>query len=76
LTIYFIDRIDQIHFTLYAAVDRGGYHINDLEALKPTPEELIAAARWTFTHDVSEEFRALLKQMIEKLGYGFVAENI
>lgn len=45
LTVYFIDRLDQIHFKLYAAVDRGGYHINDLEILKPTDEELIAAAR-------------------------------
>lgn len=33
LTVYYIDRIDQIHFKLYAAVDRGGYHTNDLEML-------------------------------------------
>ncbi|MCX5769385.1 MAG: hypothetical protein NTZ09_03810 [Candidatus Hydrogenedentes bacterium] len=40
LTVYFADRIDQIHFKLYAAVDRGGYHISDLEALRPTDDEL------------------------------------
>ena len=40
LTIYFISRIDQIHFKLYAAVDRGEYHVEDLKALKPTDEEI------------------------------------
>jgi hypothetical protein len=30
LTVYFAGRKDQIHFKLYAAVDRGGYHIDDL----------------------------------------------
>ena len=37
LTVHFIDRLDQIHFKLYAAVDRGGYHIEDLRALDRTP---------------------------------------
>ena len=76
LTIHFIDRLDQIHFKLYAAVDRGGYHVTDLEALKPTPAELAQAARWALTHDVSEEFRHLLKQTLERLGYGTVAQTI
>jgi len=49
LTVYFIDRIDQIHFKLYAAVDHGGYHVNDLESLNPSDEEMSQAARWT-TH--------------------------
>ncbi|HPO15048.1 MAG TPA: hypothetical protein PLI09_16515 [Candidatus Hydrogenedentes bacterium] len=76
LTVWFIDRVDQIHFKLYAAVDRGGYHISDLEALSPTREELTQAARWALSHDVSNEFRGLLKQMLEKLGYGNAAEQI
>lgn len=76
LTVWFIDRVDQIHFKLYAAVDRGGYHISDLEALKPTPQELTQAARWTLTHDVSQGFCGLLKQTLERLGYGNVAETI
>jgi hypothetical protein len=29
LTVHFIDRIDQVHFKLYASADRGGYHIAD-----------------------------------------------
>jgi len=76
LTVYFIDRIDQIHFKLYASVDRGGYHISDLEALRPTNEELSQAAHWALTHDVSQEFRILLKRLLETLGYGNVAEEI
>jgi hypothetical protein len=27
LTVYFISRIDQIHFKLYASVDQDGYHV-------------------------------------------------
>jgi hypothetical protein len=76
LTLYFVDRIDQIHFKLYAAVDRGGYHIADLVALNPTDKELIRAARWTMTHDVSDAFRTLLKQLLERLEYEYAAENI
>jgi len=76
LTVYFVDRIDQIHFKLYAAVDRGGYHISDLESLRPTDDELSQAARWALSHDVSPGFRALLKRLLETLGYGNVAESI
>lgn len=76
LTVHFIDRLDQIHFKLYAAVDRGGYHVTDLESLKPTSDELTRAARWALTHDVSEEFRHLLKQTLEALRYGNVAQEI
>ena len=32
LTVYFAGRLDQIHFRLYAATDRGGVHIDDLLA--------------------------------------------
>ena len=39
-----------------SAADRGGYHIEDLRALEPTPDEIEAAARWAMTHDVSEGF--------------------
>ena len=34
LTLFFISRVDQIHFKLYAAVDRGDYHVQDLKTLK------------------------------------------
>ncbi len=76
LTVHFIDRIDQVHFKLYAAVDRGGYHISDLEALRPSTGELTQAARWACTHDVSAGFRMLLKNLLEALDHGKAAEKI
>ena len=46
LTVRWASRFDLIHFKLHATVDRGGgRHLADLRALKPAPEELIAAGR-------------------------------
>jgi len=69
-------RLDQIFFKMYAAVDRGGYHADDLKKLEPTDAELTEAARWCMTHDVSDGFKEILKDMLEKLGYGKVAQSI
>jgi hypothetical protein len=70
LTVYFADRLDQIHFKLYAAVDEGGpgKHEADLRALAPTEAELIAAARWSRTHDTSEAYAQELRGALEFLG--------
>lgn len=76
LSVWFIGRLDQIHLKLYAAVDRGGYHIADLISLTPTPSEIEQASHWAMTHDVSEGFRALLAGLLKDLGYGSVAERI
>jgi hypothetical protein len=76
LTVHVIDRIDQVHFKLYAAVDRGGYHVTDLLALRPTPDELTEAARWSTTHDVSEGFAALLRDLLRSIGHGTVADRL
>jgi hypothetical protein len=76
LTIYFISRIDQIHFKLYAAVDQDGYHVQDLFALKPTEDEMEEAAKWVVTQDVSEVFKALLKDFLEIHNYGDTADRI
>jgi len=76
LTVYFISRIDQIHFKLYAAVDQDGYHEQDLFALKPTESEMEVAAKWVVTQDVSEVFRALLKDFLEIHHYGDAAKRI
>ena len=45
LEVLYLHRIDQIHFKLFAAVDRGGYHTQDLLGLEPTEAEMTAAAR-------------------------------
>lgn len=69
LVIHFISRLDQIHFKLYAAVDRGGYHITDLMALNPCDNEILQAARWARTHDVSDGFKEMLEFLLKELGY-------
>ncbi|MEO7679018.1 MAG: hypothetical protein ABIV39_19870 [Verrucomicrobiota bacterium] len=78
LTVYFIGRIDQIHFKLYAATDQGGdpTHVADLKALKPTASELEAAARWTMTHDTSDGFKMMLQELLKEMGYESIAKNI
>jgi len=76
LDVYFIHRIDQIHFKLYAAADRGGYHITDLEALAPSTDELVSAARWAMTHDVSEPFALVLGKLLTSIGHEDAASRI
>jgi len=69
LTIRYASRLDQIHFKLYATVDQGaGRHETDLRALAPSAAELLAAARWTRTHDPSEGFRQELAAALAHLG--------
>lgn len=76
LTISYTSRIDQIHFKLYAAVDRDDYHVQDLLALKPTAGEIESATRWVLTQDVSEPFRLALKDFLKEIGYGRIAQSI
>jgi hypothetical protein len=76
LQVSFISRYDQIHFKLYAAADQGGRHFTDLRKLNPTPEELLAAARWTFTQDVSDAFRQVVVKVLQALGHGDLHERL
>jgi hypothetical protein len=70
LAVRYASRLDQIHFKLYALADRGGggKHEADLRALVPTRDELIAAARWSRTHDPSEGYRDILIDALTYLG--------
>jgi hypothetical protein len=69
LTAHFASRFDQVHFKLYALVDQGpGKHEADLQALQPTEEELLAAARWARTHDPSAGFEQQLRRTLADLG--------
>jgi hypothetical protein len=69
LVVFYADRYDQIHLKLYAMVDQaGGRHEEDLRALAPTPQELLAAARWTTSHDPSVGFRQQLLLALGRLG--------
>lgn len=69
LTVHFASRFDQVHFKLYAMADQGaGKHEADLRSLSPTRAELLAAARWTRTHDPSEGFQEQLLATLAYLG--------
>ena len=69
LAVHFAGRLDQIHFKLYAMVDQaGGRHEADLRALRPSREELIAAAHWSMTHGPSPGYRTVLKEALSALG--------
>lgn len=69
LTVYFASRYDQIHFKLYALVDQGpGKHEDDLRALAPTEAELLSAARWSRSHDPSEGYAQVLRNVLAHLG--------
>ncbi|MCF7818124.1 MAG: hypothetical protein K9M54_09610 [Kiritimatiellales bacterium] len=77
LTVWFLDRFDQIHLKLYAATDSGpGRHVDDLLKLEPTSPEIEIAAKWALTHDSSPGFRMMLVSMLSQLGYCDVAESI
>ena len=76
LFVYYISRLDQIHFKLYASADKGGHHVDDLMDLKPTNKEIEQAALWSMTHDISEGFRLVLKDLLKKLGFQNVSERI
>jgi hypothetical protein len=69
LGVYLASRYDQIHFKLYALVDQGpGKHEDDLRALSPTEEELLAAAHWSRSHDPSEGYAQMLRGVLTHLG--------
>ncbi len=76
LTIGFISRYDQIFLKLYASVDRGGYHVDDLIKLNPSEKELLDACKWVCEQDTSEEFAVLLKSMLKQIGFSDVAKKL
>lgn len=69
LVVHLASRLDLIHLKLYAFVDQGsGRHEEDLRALEPTRDELLAAAQWARTHDPSAGFRQELEAALRYLG--------
>lgn len=77
LSIGLVSRYDQIHFKLYAAVDRfGGYHAEDLRALVPTDDEMLSAVTWARSHDPSEGFLQAIIWFLTEFGYGHIVERI
>lgn len=70
LQVFYVGRLDQICFKLYAAVDQmGSYHGQDLAKLNPTLEELEFAITWVKTQDSSEGFLTMLEQYLMEVGH-------
>lgn len=76
LTVYFISRIDQIYFKLFASLDRAGYHVDDLFNLNPSKEEMLEAVGWVLTQDTSKEFKTKLNEFLKKKGFSDIANRI
>jgi hypothetical protein len=70
IVAWLADRFDMVCFKLYAAVDQGprSRHLQDLIELHPGRAELLAAARWTVTHDPSAGYRSQLVETLLRLG--------
>jgi len=70
LVAWLADRFDMVCFKLYAAVDQGprSRHLQDLRELRPDHDELLAAARWTVTHDPSPGYESLLADTLRQFG--------
>jgi hypothetical protein len=67
LDVGIVSRYDLIFFKLFAAADGTGtadVHYQDLIALEPTSEELVAAANWVGGQDASSEFAGILAEVI------------
>lgn len=66
LEVHLPAREDLICFKLYAAIDQGprSKHMADLRAMAPSREELLAAARWTRSHDPSPGFLGELREAL------------
>jgi hypothetical protein len=80
LEVHIPGRTDLLALKLYAAVDHSGSrvdkHLADLRALRPTPAELLVAARWTRTHDPSPGFARELVALLTSLGVEVTDEHL
>ncbi len=77
LTVWLPAREDLICFKTYAAADTGvGRHTEDLRALQPSCEELLAGALWARSQDPSEAFRDMLVGLLRYFHCEEAAEEI
>ena len=75
--VFFPDRFDLIHLKLFAGVDQGpGHHWTDLQALQPTKEEMLSAARWVLGQDAGQVFPDLVRRALKLHGYADIADPI
>lgn len=79
LTVYFISRLDQVHFKLLAASDTRASpkHMEDLKKrIKPTEDEIQMAVEWLLNRHTESPFRQKVKNAVQEIGYERIADRI
>lgn len=79
LTVYFVSRLDQVHFKLLAAADPKAEprHLDDLvQRIKPTAEEVRTAVDWLLGRKTSTWFRENVRRALTVLGYDDIITEI
>jgi hypothetical protein len=77
LIVFLPDRYDLIHLKLFAGVDQGpGRHWSDLNALNPSRDELLAAARWVLGQDAGEVFHSVVRDAMRIHDYADIADQL
>ena len=78
LKISVISRQDQISLKMFASISdsKSQRHLKDLEALKPTSQELKIAAQWLNLQNPSEAFKHRLKELITIFSLEAENENL
>lgn len=76
LSVYFVGRLDLIHFKLYAAANAGARHTDDLIALAPTQDELLQASRWLLSTRRGEGIKERIVRFLRFMGYEHIAESL
>jgi hypothetical protein len=78
LTVRFVDRLDQVAFKIFAAMDpkEGLRHLADLLEFKPTESEARHAATWLLDRNTSSDFTDKLRQVLDRIGHERIAHTI
>ena len=79
LTLRVISRLDQIHLKIYSVMHpktRIETHLGDLLDLEPTEKETKMAVDWLTKRKTSADFRRKLKDIMDRIGYEKLAEQI
>ena len=79
LTVYFVSRLDQVHFKLLAAADPKAEprHLEDLvQRIRPARKEVRLAVEWLLGRKTSAWFRGNVKRVVKALGYDDIDRDI
>lgn len=72
LGVHLCSKQDLLCLKLFAANDARGHHVEDLEAMKPSEEEMKVAVEWCLEKSAST---TNLKMLLEELGHEALAEE-